>query len=192
MTSSNLHYWIRPNCITLFVVTLEVLQGKRHHCEWTLLNCPVHWRLTLWETNTNQQLFFFFWRYQPPLFRLVLSWNYPILIYIRFTWHTNRILGEFFLSLCLFLSSGGPQLKTKSCDFLGCHCLFKNMSAFYWVVFVLLLQPRGLLRRDLRFTPFAWQFSVKNWCSSSSGASILPPGIKTNCETKSDTWGASE
>lgn len=89
-----------------------------------------------------------------------------------------RGIFSYIFSLFLFFSSGA-WLKTRRWDFLGCHCLFKNMSAFYWVVFVLLLQPRGVPRRDLRFTPFAWQFSVKNLRSSTSGASVLSPKKQT-------------
>lgn len=42
-----------PDCITLFIVTLEALQGKLQQREWSPLNCPICWRRRLWETRAK-------------------------------------------------------------------------------------------------------------------------------------------
>lgn len=144
-----------------------MLQGKLQQREWSPLNCPIYWRLTLCSEHLCHEISLWL-----PTSCWLLSRDLK-------SWHRQDFGRIFFFYFFVFIFSSGSRLKTKSWDFLGCHCLFKNMSAFYWVVFVLLLKPRGVLRRDLRFTPFAWQFNVKNRRCSTSGASVLPPKKQT-------------
>lgn len=106
-----------------------------------------------------------------------LSTSYRLTTRDLKSWHKQKTGGGWF-SFFFCFSRQVPGWKLRAGTFSAVSvCLRTCQPSTEWSV--LLLQPRGVLRRDLRFTPFAWQFSVKNRRSSTSGASVLPPKKQT-------------
>lgn len=86
-----------------------------------------------------------------------------------------------------YITSAGFPVENKSGDSSNWHCLYKSMSVLYWVVFVLLLEPQGVLRSDLCFIRFCLTIQCQNRRS---------PHIKSLCslfqnkpQIETETWG---
>lgn len=86
-----------------------------------------------------------------------------------------------------YITSAGFPAENESGDSSNWHCLYKSMSVLYWVVFVLPLEPQGVLRSDLCFIRFCLTIQCQNRRS---------PHIKSLCslfqnkpQIETETWG---